>query len=172
MQTPVVLVTGATGSAGRTVCRALVDTGATVVGVGHDAGRLAVLRSVVPGVQTRDVDLADAAAVHQLASGIRDAHGRIDGLIHLVGGWRGGTTFDANTDGDWQFLSAGLIDTLRHLTLTLHRDLAGSPVGRAAIVSSTGLLAPTAGNANYLAAKAAAEAWMLALADSFRPADD
>ena len=31
--------------------------------------------------------------------------------------------------------------------------------------------APTAGNANYVAAKAAAEAWMLALADSFRPAD-
>jgi NAD(P)-dependent dehydrogenase (short-subunit alcohol dehydrogenase family) len=171
MDNDVVIVTGATGTAGRSVCRGLLDAGATVVGTGHDPGRLAELESALPGVHTYDIDLADSTAVQRLADDVRDAYGRIDGLIHLVGGWRGGSTFDANTDEDWAFLSSGLIGTLRHLTLALHHDLARSPAGRAAIVSSTAVDAPTAGNANYVTAKAAAEAWMLALADSFRPAD-
>ncbi len=38
------------------------------------------------------------------------------------------------------------------------------------LVSQSGATKPTAGNAAYAAAKAAAEAWTLALADSFRKA--
>ena len=165
----VVIVTGATGSAGRAVCREMLIAGATVIGVGHDSDRLAALGTALTGLHTYQVDLADATEVREFVADVRDAHGRIDGLVHLVGGWRGGATFDANTDADWAFLSGGLIDTLRHLTLELHQEIANSPTGRVAIVSSTTVSAPTAGNANYVAAKAAAEAWMLALADAFRP---
>ena len=89
-------------------------------------------------------------------------------MVHLVGGYRGGADFAANTDADWRFLSAGLIDTLRHVTLAFHDDLVRSSAGRAVIVSATAAASPTAGSANYAAAKAAAEAWMLALADSLR----
>ena len=164
----VVIVTGATGSAGRAVCAALAGAGATVIGVGHDPDRLAELGNAIPGIDTYEVDLSDGAAVRELVGTVRSAHGRIDGLAHLVGGWRGGATFGANTDADWAFLSAGLVDTLRHVTLALHDDLVDSPAGRAVIVSSTAVDNPTAGSANYVAAKAAGEAWMLSLADSLR----
>jgi len=50
--------------------------------------------------------------------------------------------------------------------------LVRSTAGRAVIVSAQAAAAPTAGSANYAAAKAAAEAWMLALADSFRQTED
>lgn len=167
----VVVVTGAAGPAGVAACTALRAAGATVVAVGHSAARLASLAERLPGLVVETADLADPDAVDALAGRVREGHGRVDGLIHLVGGWRGGDSFGANTEADWQFLSAGLIDTLRHTTLAFHDDLVRAPAGRVAIVSARAAAKPSAGSANYAAAKAAAEAWMLALADSFRTAN-
>ena len=166
----VVVVTGAAGPAGVAACTALRAAGATVVAVGHSAARLASLADRLPGLVVETADLSDADAVAAMAARVRDGHGRVDGLIHLVGGWRGGDSFAANTEADWQFLSASLIDTLRHTTLAFHDDLVRAPAGRVAIVSARAAAKPSAGSANYAAAKAAAEAWMLALADSFRAA--
>jgi NADP-dependent 3-hydroxy acid dehydrogenase YdfG len=166
----VVVVTGAAGSAGVATTRALHAAGATVVAVGHSSERLSALADAIPGIGTEVADLSDPAAVDALARRVRERHGAVDGVVHLVGGYRGGTTFVSNTDQDWQFLSSALIDTLRHVTLAFHDDLARSPAGRAVIVSAQGAQKPTAGSANYAAAKAAAEAWMLALADSLRRA--
>jgi NAD(P)-dependent dehydrogenase (short-subunit alcohol dehydrogenase family) len=164
----VVVVTGATGMAGRAATRALRDAGATVIAVGSSAQRLQQLALELPGISTEVADLRDEPAVAELADTVRARHGAVDGLVHLVGGYRGGAGFSANNDDDWRFLSAALVDTLRHTTLAFHSDLARSPAGRAVIVSATAAAGPTAGAANYAAAKAAAEAWMLALADSLR----
>lgn len=166
----VVLVTGAAGSAGAAAVRALQVAGATVVAVGHSPARLSALAKRNPGITTEVADLTDATSVEELAERVHERHGNIDGLVHLVGGWRGGKVFSDNSNDDWSFLAAGLMDTLRHVTLTFYNDLAGSTAGRAVIVSAQAAAAPTAGSANYAAAKAAAEAWMLALADSFRNA--
>jgi NADP-dependent 3-hydroxy acid dehydrogenase YdfG len=164
----VVVVIGAAGMAGRAATGALRDAGATVIAVGSSAQRLSDLAQQLPGISTEVADLGDSAAAHALADRVRTRHGRVDGLVHLVGGYRGGTEFTGNSDDDWRFLSAALLDTLRHSTLAFHDDLVGSSAGRAVIVSATAATTPTAGGANYAAAKAAAEAWMLALADSLR----
>ena len=166
----VVVLTGATGSAGTATARALVAAGATVVAVGQSAQRLSMLAERIPGISVAVADLGDTSAVDELANGMRNRYGPVDGLVHLVGGYRGGATFTSNTDTDWDLLSGALIDTLRHITLALHDDLARSPAGRAVIVSARTAQSPTAGSANYAAAKAAAEAWVLALADSLRRA--
>ncbi len=167
-QGSLVLVTGAAGPAGSAACRALIAAGARVVAVGHSPARLSALAAAIPGISVEVTDLSDASSVTDLAVRVHENHGAVDGLVHLVGGYRGGATFDANTDEDWRFLSSGLIDTLRHVTLAFHDDLLASTAGRAVIVSAKGAQAPSAGSANYSAAKAAAEAWMLALADSLR----
>jgi NADP-dependent 3-hydroxy acid dehydrogenase YdfG len=162
----VIMVTGASGAAGRAVCRALAAAGHQVVAVARSESALAELAG--DRIQARACDLTDVDAVDDLGLAVRGEFGLIDGLVHLVGGWRGGATFEANTDDDWDVLAANLIQTLRHVTLELHDDLLASDAGRAVIVSSTAVTHPTAGNANYATAKAAAETWMLALADSFR----
>ncbi len=167
-QGSLVLVTGAAGPAGSAACRALIAAGARVVAVGHSPARLSALAAAIPGISVEVTDLSDASSVTDLAVRVHENHGAVDGLVHLVGGYRGGATFGANTDEDWRFLSSGLIDTLRHVTLAFHDDLLASTAGRAVIVSAKGAQAPSAGSANYSAAKAAAEAWMLALADSLR----
>jgi len=164
----VVVVTGAAGSAGAATTGALRSAGATVIAVGHSAERLAALADAIPGISTEAADLSDPDAVQRLAARVRDQHGTVDGLVHLVGGYRGGDGFTSNSEADWRFLASSLIDTLRHVTLSFHDDLVRSAAGRAVIVSARAASTPTAGSANYATAKAAAEAWMLALADSFR----
>ena len=158
-----VLIAGATSASGEAVARALVTAGATVLAVGTRQGALDALASAVPGVDTRVCDLADRDAVAELAMRIDLKFGRVDGLVHLVGGWRGGGGIAGQSDEDWEFLERGF-RTLRNTTRVFYDDLVASPAGRLAIVSSSAVDAPYAGGANYAAAKAAADAWTRAVA--------
>lgn len=168
----VVVVTGATGATGRATCAALLARGEHVVAVGRDVASLESLRAELDAplgsrLDTRVCDLLDGDAVQALAREVVTEHGHVDALFHLVGGWRGGKSFTESTDDDWRWLSGNLVDTLRHTTLALHDHLLASGRGRVAIVSAAAAQAPTAGNAAYASAKAAAETWLGALADSF-----
>ena len=169
----VVVVTGATGATGRATCAAVLARGEQVVAVGRDAASLESLHAELVAdnaaarLDTRVCDLLDGDAVQGLARDVVADHGHVDALFHLVGGWRGGDRFTDSTDDDWRWLSGNLVDTLRHTTLALHDHLLASGRGRVAIVSAAAAQAPTAGNAAYASAKAAAETWLGALADSF-----
>ncbi|MFF2051254.1 SDR family oxidoreductase [Leifsonia sp. NPDC058194] len=162
-----VLIAGATSTSGEAVARSLATAGATVLAVGTREEVLEALAAAVPGVDTRVCDLADRDAVAELAMRIHLKFGAIDGLIHLVGGWRGGGGLAGQTDEDWDVLERSF-RTLRNTTRVFYDDLVASPAGRLAIVSSTAVDAPYAGGANYAAAKAAADAWTRAVAQGFR----
>jgi NADP-dependent 3-hydroxy acid dehydrogenase YdfG len=161
-----VLVAGATSPSGEAVARSLTAAGAAVAVVGTRADALEALRESVPGVTSYRCDLSDHAAVTDLAADIHSRSGPIDGLVHLVGGWRGGGGIAGQTDEDWEFFERGF-RTLRNTSRAFYDDLVASPAGRLAIVSSTWVDSPTAGGANYAAAKAAAEAWVRAVAHGF-----
>lgn len=162
-----VLVAGATSTSGTAVSRALVVAGAAVIAVGARADGLEALRTAVPQVTTQRCDLADSSAVDGLVSRLQTGGVHVDGLVHLVGGWRGGGGLAGQSDDDWDFLERGF-RTLRNTTRALYGDLVASPAGRLAVVSSTSVESPTAGGANYAAAKAAADAWTRAVAQGFR----
>jgi NADP-dependent 3-hydroxy acid dehydrogenase YdfG len=162
-----VLIAGATSASGEAVAAALVAAGATVLAVGTREDALERLEQAVPGVDTRVCDLADRSAVAELAMRVHLKFGRIDGLVHLVGGWRGGGGIEGQTDEDWEFLERAFT-TLRNTTRVFYPDLVASPAGRLAIVSATAVEHPLAGGANYAAAKAAGDAWTRAVAQGFR----
>lgn len=164
-----VLLAGGTSLAGRTIARRLLDAGARVVVVGSDDARLAAVTAELPAVLTRRCDLTDESAVRALASDVRASVGRIDGLVHLVGGWRGGGGLAGQSDDDYRALERGLT-ALRHETRAFDDDLRVSSAGRLAIVSSTAVARPLAGGANYAAVKAASEAWTRAVAQGFAKA--
>lgn len=161
-----VLIAGATSTSGAAVARALTAAGAAVVAVGTRPDALEALRASVPGVTAHTCDLSDLGAVTALASDVHSASGRLDGLVHLVGGWRGGGGLAGQTDEDWDFFDRAF-RTLRNTTRVFYDDLVASPAGRLAFVSSTAVDAPTAGAANYAAAKAASDAWVRAVAQGF-----
>lgn len=172
----VVAVAGAAGPAGRATLLRLAEAGATVVASDADAARLAeavdAARYAHGGatVTGDTVDLLDLEATRAWVDRTEKEFGRVDGLVHLVGGWRGSATFAETDLADWELLEKLLIRTVQHTSLAFEAPLQRGGNGRYVLVSAAGASKPTAGNAAYAASKAAAEAWTLALADSFRKA--
>ncbi|MFF2372281.1 SDR family NAD(P)-dependent oxidoreductase [Agromyces sp. NPDC058110] len=165
-----ILIAGATGDSGRTVARALVAAGARVIAVGSDQGRVDALEAEIPGVVGEVADLTDGDDVLELAMRVHAGIGDVDGVIHLVGGWRGGGGIAGQTNEDYEFLARSFT-ALRYVSRAFYDDLVDSPAGRIAMVSSTTVASPTAGGANYTAVKAASESWMRSLAQGFAKAD-
>lgn len=158
----VVLVAGATSASGAVAVRALASAGARTVAVGRDAARLAALGAA----RAEACDLSDEASVDTLAARLHADGERVDGILHLVGGWRGGGGLSGQTEADYRFLE-GAFTALRHVTRAFDADLNASDAARLAIVSSTSVTRPLAGGANYAAVKAASEAWARAVAQGF-----
>jgi NAD(P)-dependent dehydrogenase (short-subunit alcohol dehydrogenase family) len=165
----VLAVAGGGGNLGPTVVRRLADAGAWLSVAGRDAGPLEALRADVgESVEPAVVDLLDPNEARGWADGLVGRHGRVDGLVHLVGGWRGGTPIEDAPLEDWDFLSGLLVRTLQHATQSFAPHLMQAGRGRFVLVSAGQAQAPTHPNAVYAAAKAASETWTLALADRFR----
>jgi len=180
-----VVIAGATSASGIAAVRELTSAGARVIAVGRNSDKLAELLRVEAGslgagslgagslgagavgsVRAEVCDLTDESAVAGLAQRVHDADGPVDGVLHLVGGWRGGGGLAGQSDADFSFLE-GSFTALRHVSRAFDADLRGSDAGRLAVVSSTAVARPLAGSANYAAVKAATEAWTRAVAQGF-----
>ncbi|TLM86740.1 SDR family oxidoreductase [Pseudarthrobacter sp. NamE2] len=167
-----VLVTGGSGASGVAVARALHKAGHNVFTVGSHRDRIEAAAQEAGGVAPLTCDLAKFDDVRQLRNDVTAAAGRVDAVIHLVGGWRGANGIAEQSDEDWDFLHQGAVTTLRNVSRVFFEDIAASGHGRFAIVSSTAVEKPAAGVASYAAAKAAAETWTMAMADGFRKASE
>jgi NAD(P)-dependent dehydrogenase (short-subunit alcohol dehydrogenase family) len=165
----VIAVAGAGGNLGPSVVQRLSSSRATLALGGRHTAALDELTSAA-GIEADSaaVDLLDADDARAWAAGVAERHGRVDGLVHLVGGWRGGTPIEEAPLEDWDFLEGLLIRTVQHATQAFASRLIESGRGRFVIVSSSQGQAPTHTNAAYAAAKAAAETWTLALSHRFR----
>ncbi|WP_353826294.1 SDR family NAD(P)-dependent oxidoreductase [Agromyces sp. SYSU T0242] len=170
LQDKVIVIAGATSASGRAVAGALVDAGAKVVVVGTHQGRLDELEVDLPGVVGERADLTDGDDVLELAMRVHAHVGDVDGIVHLVGGWRGGGGIPGQTEEDYRVLERSFT-ALRYVSRVFWDDLLGSEAGRIAIVSSTTVEKPTAGGANYTSVKAASESWMRSLADGIAKAE-
>jgi NAD(P)-dependent dehydrogenase (short-subunit alcohol dehydrogenase family) len=165
----IIAVAGAAGGLGPAVCRALADAGATVAASDIDQGKLDDLGSEL-GIpeerwDARASNLLSADGATEWASGIEERFGKVDGLVHLVGGWKGGEPLATASLDDYEWLHDLLVHTVQHATRAFH-DAIAHEGGRFVLVSSTQAQKPEGTNASYGATKAAAEAWTIALADS------
>jgi len=87
----VVLITGATGALGRVAARVFAADGARLALAGTDHGRLAEVAAEAGVPDDRWVaaigDLRDATATRTAVDAVIDRFGRVDVLLHLVGGF-------------------------------------------------------------------------------------
>ncbi|GAA5153582.1 SDR family oxidoreductase [Microbacterium pseudoresistens] len=158
-----VVLAGATSRAGLTIARALAAAGHEVISTGRTAERLAPLAEAGSGIEVADATSFEA--MRTLAERI----GPIDGVIPLVGGWRGGGGLAGQSDDDFEALLPSL-QAVRATSRAFDAALRASPAGRFAIVSSVMVERPLAGSANYIALKAASEAWTRAVAQGYAKA--
>lgn len=167
-----IAIAGAGGGLGPAVARRLADSGATLALTDRDQGALDALAAELgigeERIDTHVIDLLEEPAAVGWAKSLEKRFGKVDGLLHLVGGWKGGeplATFDL---ADYDLLHDLLVRTVIHTTRAFHDVLAASAHGRFVLVSSAQAQNPDGTNAAYGATKAAAESWTLALANSFR----
>ncbi len=173
LQDRVIVIAGVGGGLGPLVAQRLAAEGATVAGNDRHQETLDALSADLDlppeRWDGRTVDLLDEEAARGWCAALVERFGRVDGLIHLVGGWRGGQPLHEEPLSDWELLHDLLIRTVQHTTRAFHDQIAASSRGRFILVSAKQAQAPSNTNAAYAAAKAAAEAWTLALADGFEP---
>ena len=170
----VIAIAGVGGGLGPAVAARLAEAGAIVAGANRGAG--GGRRGSAPSsgsIPSAGTGARSTSPTRTRSAGWRDAlverFGRVDGLVHLVGGWRGGQPLHEEPLADWDLLHALLIRTVQLTTRAFHDQLAASEHGRFVLVSAKQAQQPSNGNAAYAAAKAAAEAWTLAYADGFGP---
>lgn len=169
----VIAIAGAGGGLGPLVVQRLAGAGAILAGTDRDQEALDALAADL-GLSSdrwdgRAVDLLDEEAARAWCAALVERFGRVDGLVHLVGGWRGGEPLHEAPLEDWDFLHDLLVKTVQHTTRAFHDQIVASADGRFVLVSAKQAQAPTNTNAAYATAKAAAESWTLAFADGFAP---
>jgi NAD(P)-dependent dehydrogenase (short-subunit alcohol dehydrogenase family) len=170
----VIAIAGVGGGLGPVVAARLAEAGAIVCGGNRDQESVDAVGAALGLPEDRwdgrAVDLLDEDATAGWCAALVERFGRVDGLMHLVGGWRGGQPLHLEPLEDWALLQDLLIRTVQHTTRAFHDALALSEHGRFVLVSAKQAQAPSNTNAAYAAAKAAAETWTLAFADGFSDA--
>jgi NAD(P)-dependent dehydrogenase (short-subunit alcohol dehydrogenase family) len=170
----VIAIAGIGGGLGPTVAQRLAAAGATIAGSDRAQAQLDEVASELDLPPERwdgqAVDLLDESAAGEWCASLVERFGQVDALLHLVGGWRGGAPLHEAPLEDWDLLHSLLIRTVQCTTRAFHDALIASDCGRFVLVSAKQAQDPSNGSASYAAAKAAAEAWTLALADGFTDA--
>src|SRR5262245_14385547 len=116
----VIAVAGAAGGLGPSVVRRLADEGATIAATDISQERLDQLGDDLVLSDQRyhghSVDLLDEEAAREWASELQARFGRVDALLHLVGGWRGGEPLPDAPLSDYEWLHDLLVRTVQHTT--------------------------------------------------------
>jgi NAD(P)-dependent dehydrogenase (short-subunit alcohol dehydrogenase family) len=164
----VVVVTGATGRLGQVVVRRFAAAGARLALLDRDDESCIGLAMSLPGGPKRHlgvpVNLTDAVSAGAAADTVRERMGPASVLLHLVGGYAGGTPFVEGDDDEFRNqLDLNLWTTIQAVRAFLP-DIAAAENGRIVTVSTFVAAAPTPKHAAYAASKAAVEALTISVA--------
>jgi NAD(P)-dependent dehydrogenase (short-subunit alcohol dehydrogenase family) len=99
MKDKVVFITGAKGGLRSFITRRFLETGATVVGASRS-----ISQQDFPGPNftALAVDFTEAVAVNNAVQSVITRFGRLDVLVHLLGGFAGGQSVAETDDATWE----------------------------------------------------------------------
>lgn len=164
----IVLVTGATGSLGRAVVPAFASEDTRLGLVGTDLGRLVDLAASIGLAEDRWVpavgDLRQPEEARAVAGAVVERFGRIDVLLHLVGGWAGGTAIVDLDPVQVRELLDQHLWTTHNVVQAVTPGMVERGWGRVVAVSSPFAVDPAAKMGAYAVAKAAEEILLRTLA--------
>ena len=175
MNKRVVVITGATGALGRVTAHTFAREGASLALLSNDQGKLDPLARDLnlpdDRILTYAVNLLDAGSVREVAETVSAKFGRVDALIHLVGGWTGGKTIAETNADEFKFMLNQHAWTTIHLMQAFLPELVADGWGRVIAVSSPLATNPSAKMGAYAVGKAAQETLLMTLADEFTGTD-
>jgi NAD(P)-dependent dehydrogenase (short-subunit alcohol dehydrogenase family) len=172
MKNRVVVITGATGGLGQFVTRAFAEKGASLALVSRDRDKLDALASALnlsdDRILLHDADLLDESAVRDTAEAVTAKFGRVEVLIHLIGGWAGGKILAETDTESFKFMLDQHAWTTIHLLRAFSPRLIDNGWGRVIAVTSPFATDPSAKMGPYAVGKAAQETLIMTLADEFK----
>jgi NAD(P)-dependent dehydrogenase (short-subunit alcohol dehydrogenase family) len=148
----IVLITGANGGLGQAVTRAFLDAGAKVGGAAQ-AIRDSDFSHPDFMALSGEVSTADAAA--GVVRAVQARWGRIDALIHLIGGFVGGARVDETSDETFDNMLAINFRTAFYFIKAVLPAMREQKSGRIVAIGSRTAVVPTATLGAYSASKAA-----------------
>ncbi len=167
----VIVITGALGHLGSALAQHLGSLGAQLVLVDRFADKLRV--AFGPDDTGRltlgDVNLAFAPAAAGVFETAQLRFGRIDGLVHTVGGFRGGAPIHEDDPENWDFLYDINVKTTLHTCRAAVPYLLRQKSGSIVTIGSRVALSGEANYGPYCAAKAAVVRITEALAAELKP---
>jgi NAD(P)-dependent dehydrogenase (short-subunit alcohol dehydrogenase family) len=151
MQGKVIVVTGAKGGLGNFVTDAFLAAGATVIGASRS-----IQQSDFPNDRFTAfaVDFGQSAAVSKLATDVAVRFGRIDALVHVMGGFAAGSVAETD-DATWSRMLDLNLNSVFFAARAFIPYLRRSK-GRLVVIGSKTADAPHAGLAAYVVSKSAA----------------
>ncbi|WP_234439897.1 SDR family NAD(P)-dependent oxidoreductase [Streptomyces bicolor] len=158
------LVTGATGRLGEATVRCLAERGDRLLLTGRNSGRLAELAAAFGGsgaVRTLAADTTEPdGAQHAAAEAVR-AFGRLDGLVHLVGGFSVGPVMLTDVASYEELLRSNFLAAVVATQAVLPHLREG---GRLVYFGTPLADEPLAAMSSYAASKAALTSWVRSMA--------
>jgi len=152
MKGKVVLVTGANGGLGVYVTRAFLDAGATVVGSSRNIRQTDFEH---PSFTAQAAELATGKGARDLLDQVVGRFGRLDVLVHTVGGFAGGQSIVDTDDATYQRMLDLNLNSVFHILRAAVNPLRQSGDGRLVAIGSRAAVEPGALVGPYSASKAA-----------------
>ncbi len=152
LQGQVAIVTGASGALGSDVAKSLLTAGATVVAVDRANAGSASQES---GLTRFSANLTDAREVKQLIASVFAKFGRIDVLVHVMGGFAGGASVAETDDATWQKMMDINLNAAFYVLRAVVPVMRQAEHGRIIAIGSRQAVQPAAGVGAYSASKAA-----------------
>jgi len=152
MKDKIALVTGANGGLGGHVTRALLDAEATVVGVS-----LKIQQSDFehPAFTALPADISTAAGATNTVERVMARFGKLDVVVHTVGGFAGGQSIAETDDATFQRMFDLNLNSTFFLLRAVLPAMRKTGNGRIIAIGSRAALEPGAGIGAYSASKAA-----------------
>jgi NAD(P)-dependent dehydrogenase (short-subunit alcohol dehydrogenase family) len=152
LQGQVAIVTGASGALGSEVVKSLLSTQATVVGIDRtqaDSGPQDA------GMSRFAANLTDPREVKQLFAKVSAQFGKIDVLVHVMGGFAGGASVAETDDATWQKMMDINLNAAFYVLRAVVPVMRQAGRGRIIAIGSRQAVQPAAGVGAYSASKAA-----------------
>jgi NAD(P)-dependent dehydrogenase (short-subunit alcohol dehydrogenase family) len=168
----VIVISGATGGLGRVVTKELAKERAKLVLLGRDTDRLHQLVSDIDTLELNSlslqVDQKDFSNTKEAAEAVLNKFGKVDALIHLVGGWIGGVRITNVDATDITNMLQQHLWTTFHLVQAFVPSMIEAKWGRIIGVSSPFSFSPKSNGGPYSIGKAAQESLLLTLAQELK----
>ena len=152
MKDKVVFITGANGGLGSSVTRAFLRQGARVIGASL---RITAADFPQPNFEAMAMDFNQLDEIKRGVAKIVERYGRLDVLVHLLGGFAAGPSIAETTDALWEQMQNINLTSAFHVFRETIPHLRKSKYGRLIAIGSLTAAQPHANLGAYVTFKAA-----------------